>query len=222
MALENIDFVGNSNQRTPCIVVLDTSGSMAGEPIRELNEGVRALHQALNEDTHALTHVSLCLITAGGSGAEVLMDWTDATQFQPVDMQAAGVTPLGAALILALDRVEQYKGECRAQGIQYTRPWLFFITDGSPTDSDTTWAEAIRRCKEAEVGKKAVIFPITVQNGDQQKISEVTSRQVVQMTGLNFKEFFVWLSGSLGSASRQAPGTDVQLPSINSWANVQA
>jgi uncharacterized protein YegL len=222
MALDHIDFVGNPNQRTPCILVLDTSGSMDGDPIEELNEGIKAFHQALTDDTHALTHVSIAIVTAGGSNAELLMDWTDATGFSPVPMKGDGPTPLGEALILALDLIEQVKAGYRSNGIQYTRPWLFFMTDGEPTDSPEVWAEAIRRCREAEMGKKAVIFPIAVQRGNVAKIGQTSSRSPVKLTGLNFKEFFVWLSGSLGQASRTAPGTDIQLPSLDSWGSVQS
>ena len=148
------------------------------------------------------------------------MDWVDATKFEPIPMRPNGMTPLGEALILGLYKIEEIKTYYRDNGIQYTRPWLFFMTDGSPTDDQSVWSEAVRQCREAETGKKAVIFPIAVGSADISKIADVSSRQVAVLKGLNFREFFVWLSGSLGAASRTAPGTDVQLPSVDSWASV--
>lgn len=220
MGLENIDLVGNSNQRTPCVLVLDTSASMEGAPIDELNAGLTELHSALNSDPYALTHVSLLIVKAGGD-AEIMMDWVDATNFQPIPMRTNGMTPLGEALVLALDKIEEVKDYYRQNGIQYTRPWLFFMTDGAPTDDGQVWSEAVRRCREAETGKRAAIFPIGVGgSADLKKISEVCSRQTVILKGLNFREFFVWLSSSLGAASRTTPGTDVQLPSVDTWASV--
>ena len=36
------DIVGNPEPRCPCLLLLDVSGSMSGEPITELNEGLKA------------------------------------------------------------------------------------------------------------------------------------------------------------------------------------
>lgn len=34
------EFAENPEQRCPCLLLLDTSGSMGGRPIAELNEGL--------------------------------------------------------------------------------------------------------------------------------------------------------------------------------------
>ena len=38
-------FADNPEPRCPCVLLLDTSGSMAGQPIRELNDGIQAFKQ---------------------------------------------------------------------------------------------------------------------------------------------------------------------------------
>lgn len=220
MSLEDIDFSGNPNQRTPCILVLDNSGSMDGEPIDELNNGIEELNRTLRLDPHALTHVQLSIVTAGGDSAELLLDWVDATEFTPMRLPAAGTTPLSAALILALDRIEDLKKTYRANGIQYSRPWLFCITDGEASDTNL-WGEAVKRCREAEAGKKAVIYPIAVTGANIEKLGQISNNSVAQLQGLSFTNFFVWLSGSLSRASKVAPGTDVQLPPTNGWGVVR-
>lgn len=40
-----VEFADNANERTPCVLVLDCSGSMRGEPIKQLNAGLLALEK---------------------------------------------------------------------------------------------------------------------------------------------------------------------------------
>ena len=217
--MSDINFEGNSRQRTPCVIVLDCSGSMQGSPIDELNAGLQEFKDSLMEDPVAMTSVSVCFISVGGS-AEVMMDFIDAVDFEPAGLSADGATPLGEGVILALDKIEEFKREARANDARYTRPWLFVMSDGEPTDSADIWSEAVRRAKEAETGKKAVIFSIAVGNANVSKLQEISEKSVAKMSGVKFKEFFVWLSGSLSKASRTSEGTDVQLPARDSWSFV--
>ena len=145
--MTGVDYASNPNQRTPCVLVLDTSGSMENMTssgrtrIQELNLGLRAFHASLQEDPAALTRVQVGIITIGGPSddASVLMDWTDANMFEPFDLVADHTTPLGEGMRLALAMVEQSKQNLRNAGISYTRPWIMVITDGDPTDDDATW-----------------------------------------------------------------------------------
>ena len=48
------DLINNPTARVPVCLCLDTSGSMDGQPINELNEGVRLFYEAIREDETAL------------------------------------------------------------------------------------------------------------------------------------------------------------------------
>lgn len=220
--MSDINFEGNSRQRTPCILVLDCSGSMEGSPIKELNAGLLEFKKALLEDHVALTSVSVCIVSVGGpnSTADLMMDFVDAVDFEPVELKADGGTPLGAGIIMALDKIEEFKREAKLHDARYTRPWLFVMSDGEPTDDASIWSEAVRRAQEADTGKKAVIFSIAIGNGNTAKLGELTKKSVAHLSGVKFKEFFVWLSGSLSKASKTTEGTDVQLPPRDSWSFV--
>ena len=61
-----VEFADNSNERTPCILVLDCSGSMRGEPINQLNLGLKALEKELKEDIDASSRVQILIIKACG------------------------------------------------------------------------------------------------------------------------------------------------------------
>jgi uncharacterized protein YegL len=226
--MSNVDFANNPNQRTPCVLVLDISGSMqtltttGRSRIDELNEGLVALEQSLNEDDSARVRVQLAIVAVGGpqGDADIMMDWTDATHFQSFPLKADGATPLGRGLRIGLNMIEQAKQNLKSAGVSYTRPWMMVITDGEPTDSPQEWATAVNECKAAQAAKKVEIFAIGVQGADTSNMSEFTSRPPSTLSGMKFKELFVWLSASLSAASRSRPGETLELPSADPWRHV--
>src|SRR5215831_12907199 len=62
---EASEFVDNPEPRCPCLLILDTSGSMRGQPIDELNEGLRVFKDELSADTMASRRVEVAIITFG-------------------------------------------------------------------------------------------------------------------------------------------------------------
>jgi uncharacterized protein YegL len=225
----DIDFaVENTNQRTPCILVLDASGSMqeacqGGTRIGQLNAGLVALQKELMDDPTARSRVQLALVVVGGpsSEAEILMNWTEAREFQPIPINADGTTALGRGLIVALDAVEQLKDILRQHGISYTRPWMIVITDGEATDPDNVWQDAIQRCRDAEFQRKVQIWPIAVEGANISKLQEISNTPVKSLNGLKFPELFQWQSASLAAVTRSRPGDSLQLPSADPWSSVK-
>lgn len=226
--MSGIDYTGNPNQRTPCVLVLDASGSMnevtsTGKTrIEELNAGIHALQQELQADDTALVRVQLAIVSVGGptNDAETLMDWTDATDFTAFPLRADSTTPLGKGVQLGLQMIEQGKQNLRAAGISYTRPWLMVISDGEPTDATDVWAAAVSECRAAEATKRAEVFAIGVEGANLMRLGELSAKPPLMLGGMKFKELFVWLSASLSAASRSRPGDSLQLPSTDPWRNV--
>src|SRR5262245_13508406 len=70
--LENVEFAENPDPRCPCVLLLDTSGSMEGVPIAALNEGLGAFQKDIKEDTLAQRRTEIALVTFGHRGVEVL------------------------------------------------------------------------------------------------------------------------------------------------------
>ena len=224
-----VDYASNTAQRTPCILVLDASGSMLTEEkngltrIWMLNQGIAAFHAALKSDEIALSRVQVSIVNVGGPTAdpELILDWTDAEAFQPFELVANHSTPLGRGVCVALDAIEQQKLKLRSAGIAYTRPWMMIITDGDPTDTPTEWTNACQRLQAAERDQKVQVYPVAVGEADFTKLGQLSQTRPLQMDNVRFKEFFVWLSASLGQISRSVPGDKVQLPSTDPWAAVK-
>lgn len=219
-----------TSQRTPCVLVLDASGSM-DEPsgsgrtrIAEMNNGVQVLKQELMSDSTAKARVELCIVCVGGPAgdADLLMDWSDVSGFMPPNLSAGGMTHLGAGMHIAMNQVEQRKQFYKANGFDYTRPWIIVISDGEPTDQPADWQSACQMSVNASSGKRVSIFPVGVDSGaNLMVLGQLTQeRPAVAMNSVKFSEFFLWLSKSLSERSRNAPGQQVMLAPVNSWAAV--
>ncbi len=63
---DQTEFAENPEPRCPVVLVLDTSGSMQGKAITELNEGLRAFAAALKSDRLASLRVEVAVIAFGG------------------------------------------------------------------------------------------------------------------------------------------------------------
>ena len=211
-AISGAKFDDNTNQRTPCVLVLDASTSMNSDnKIGLLNSGIVQFAQDLRDDSVAKGRVQICVIKVTDT-AEVIVPWCDAEQFSPPTLEADGLTALGEGVQLGLDLIETQKAEYRNYGIPYTRPWLFIITDGEPTDDN--WQQAAANARTAEAAKKVLVWPFCVEGADIDVLRQFSSiNKPFLIKDKKFKEFFRWLSASTTAASQSAPGTQVQLPS---------
>jgi uncharacterized protein YegL len=221
----------NPDPRIAVALLLDTSSSMSGEPIRQLNEGFQVFCDEIKADDLAQKRTEVSVITFGGT-ARVQIPFTEGRDLQPQTLVAKGATPMGAALDLGLDELGAQKQAYKESGLEYYRPWLFLITDGTPTDPEQ-FASAAERVRQAEAAKALTCFTVGV--GDQADINTLAQlsdvREPVRLQGLSFKEMFLWLSASMHAVSdsgtfssndegvSQAEATQgFGLPSPKGWA----
>ena len=157
------DLVNNPTARVPVCLCLDVSGSMDGEPIRELNDGVRMFYDAIREDETALYAAEVCIITFGRNGAKCITDFAS-IELQPDApvLNAGGMTPMGEAVNLGLDLLEKRKNEYKSKGVDYYQPWLVLMTDGVPNGNPGELSRAISRTVEMTNNRKLSIFPIGI------------------------------------------------------------
>lgn len=218
VGLPEPEFIDNPENRCPVILLLDTSSSMYGDPITELNQGVKILKASIMEDELAALRVEVAVITFD-SEVKVVQDFITIDQFIPQKLTASGGTRMGQAIEKALNLLEERKAIYRENDIQYYRPWIFLITDGSPTD---TWQDAAQRLREAEANGKLLFFAVGVQDADLETLSEIApvERPPKQLKGLEFQSLFKWLSASVKQVSAGKIGEKKTLTTTSGWEEI--
>jgi len=211
------DLISNPEPRCPCLLLLDTSTSMRGSPIAELNQGLVTFKDELMADRMATQRVEVGVLTFGP--VMVQSDFQTPDQWNPPSLVANGDTPIGGAVEEGLRMLEARKQLYRSSGISYYRPWIFLITDGGPTDS---WqnAAALVRAGDNDQRKSFSFFAVGVEGANMDILARISHREPLRLQGLRFRDLFAWLSSSLGGVARSQPGDAVALPSPSGWASV--
>jgi uncharacterized protein YegL len=200
------EFAENPEPRCPCILLLDTSGSMAGQPIQQLNGGLLAFKDATASDPIAIKRIEVAVITFGP--VRIQSDFQTIDTFIAPTLEASGETPMGAAIDQALTLLDQRKQAYKANGISYYRPWVFLITDGAPTDG---WKSAADRVHQGEAAKAFSFFAVGVENANLDVLAQIAVREPLKLKSLRFQDLFIWLSNSLSAVSRSTTGEQVPL-----------
>jgi len=228
--LAEAEFADNPEPRCAVVLLLDTSASMQGSPIAELNAGLKDFAATLKNDQLASLRVEVAIVSFGGTvrvvdvrngtsreaGQDAAEAFVSALDFNPPALEANGQTPMGEAVHQGLALIRQRKEMYRQHGLDYFRPWIFLISDGNPTDLG--WEQAATEV-QAEEGRKGVSFyAVGVEGADLSTLSRFsTQRQPVKLRGLAFNELFQWLSKSLGAVAQSRPGEQAPLPAVG-WA----
>jgi len=240
-ALDDVRLSENNDPRCPCVLLLDTSGSMRGGPIAALNDGLCAFQEDIQKDPLAARRVEIAIVTFGAGGVQVWnlaggrpepVTWdaksfaysndyfVEAGEFRPPTLTAGGSTPMGPAIECGLDLLRERKARYNQHGIPYYRPWAFLITDGAP---DPGWEPAAQRVRsEDNDAKKGVaFFAVGVPpHANLEILGQISPRQPVMLRAIDsFTEMFVWLSQSQGRVSAGAVGAQTSLPPIG-WGAV--
>ena len=216
--LELVKLAENPDPRAPCLLLLDISASMSGEPIKALNEGLEAFYKDVMKDDLAKRRVEIAMITFGRGGVSCVQDFVTVDEWTPPKLSAGGSTPLGQALESGLSLLRERKETYKRAGLHYYRPWVFLITDGEPTDA---WEEAAKAMKKEDTNKGLLFFAVGVEDANMTKLADIASenRPPLKLKGLQFAELFLWLSQSQQRVSNSKVGDQLALPAIG-WAEV--
>jgi uncharacterized protein YegL len=187
------DYENNREQRLPCVLVVDGSGSMQkDDAIDDLNRGLAAFARALKNDPNTAMRVQVTVIRFGGT-VEVLTPWVDAMSFTPPQVEAGGETPMRAAVELAMDMVENQIKELKAAGIARKRPWIWLMSDGRPTDD--RWQVVAEKARQRQHDGKFFLYPVSVVSEEDESHTAAlrgfsARNKCINIKRTEFSEFF--------------------------------
>lgn len=190
-------------RRLPVYLLLDTSGSMYGEPIEAVKNGVQVLVSTLRQDPYALETAHLSIITFDSS-AQQLTPLTELSAFQQPNLQANGCTALGEALALLANKADQEVTKTTMEKKGDWKPLVFIMTDGEPTDDLN---KGLAEFKKRKWGMVVACAAGAGANTDTlKKITEcVVSLDTADSATI--KAFFKWVSASVSAGSMKVEET---------------
>ena len=208
-------------RRLPVYFLLDTSGSMFGEPIQALNNALSGMINSLRSDAQAIDSLWISIITFGIDVKEI-SPLTDLASFQlpEITCPQSGPTFTGKGLELLEAKVcnEVRKGTTEQKGDW--KPLLFLFTDGKPSDIQL-YEQMIPKIKSLNFG--AIVGCAAGRLADDSMLKKLTETVVHLDTADNatLKQFFKWVSdtieqgnksmGTVESVSLPPPPSEVHL-----------
>jgi len=195
-------------RRLPVYLLLDTSGSMSGEPIEAVKNGVQIMISSLRQNPQAIETAFISVITFD-SAAQQIIPLTDLASFQMVDIRATGVTALGDALKLVAGKIDTEVAKTTTEQKGDWKPLVFIMTDGIPTDD---WQAGL-----ADFKKRKTAFTVACAAGsgaDTSILKQITENVVSLDTAdsASIGKFFLWVTASIGVSSSKVEegGKEVQ------------
>ncbi|MDD3507020.1 MAG: VWA domain-containing protein [Parabacteroides sp.] len=196
-------------RRLPVYFLLDTSGSMNGEPIQALNNALSGMINSLRSDAQASETLWVSIITFDREVKEIMpLTELQALQLTEIVCPPSGPTFTGKALDLLYQKVSVNvrKGTPTQKGDW--RPLLFIFTDGKPSDLQL-YSEMIPKIKSLNFG--IIIGCASGNLANDSRLKELCD-SVVQLDtsdSSTLMQFFRWVSDTIEQGNKSMGTSDV-------------
>lgn len=186
-------------RRLPIYFLVDVSESMVGEPIEQVQNGMRTIIQELRVDPYALETAFVSVIAFAGK-ATSLSPLTELYKFYPPTFPVGGGTSLGAAMNFLMDDLDKSIQKTTLEAKGDWKPIIFLFTDGTPTDDYTA---AFARWN-AHYRKGCNLIAISIgDNVNTQMLGQISDNvlRLKDTDAESFTQFFKWVTASIKATS---------------------
>ena len=207
----------NYEQKCCCSLVLDVSGSMDGEPIRQQNEGIQSFYQDIQTDSTTANRLEVAVVEFSDI-VKTLVDPSLAANFIMPTLTTKGTTNLVGGVREGIKIVRDRKAWYKQTGQPYYRPWVILVTDALP-DEGQEISSLTQEIRDGMSKKDFFFFALGVQGADMNMLNNISdpSMPPAALQGLRFSEFFKWLSASMTMVTNSKDGDKVNLPNPAGW-----
>lgn len=202
------------DRRLPIYLLIDSSGSMRGEPIESVNVGISAMLSTLRQDPYALETVHISIVTFDCEVKELVpLQALDTATIDDIELPRSGATHMGEGLNFICDRVERDVRTSSEDQKGDFRPMLFVMTDGSPSDL-LEFKQAIERLKGMKFAEIIACAAGPKARTDELKRFATQTVSLETMDGSSFANYFQWISDSIAASAsgQQESDRNITLP----------
>lgn len=213
----SVETPDNYEQKCLCVLVLDVSGSMDGDPIKQLNQGLKDFYDDIANNSTTANRLEVCVIEFSDK-INVLVEPSLVDNFTMPVLSTKGTTKLVDAVRVGIQKVEDRKNWYKQTKQKYYRSWIVLMTDGAP-DAGQDINGLAQEIQAGVSAKSFNFFAVGVDGAKMNVLQQISSSEMqpAMLEGLKFSDFFKWLSASMAAIQNSTDGTADISQGASNW-----